>query len=148
MSVLASTVIALLTMLLTTLCVSWLLTVADGFSLSAFPGTQRRSVSSLASVSDRREWIEQTIKGIGFASVAPILSVAVAGELSVPSPASATPQEFQNLGTQAPLPVGETNEFITLDNGVKYKTFREGAGSEAVQPGNKVMNSFVSPTGR
>lgn len=54
-----------------------------------------------------------------------------------PSPALAQPQEFANVGTQAPPPDGD-NPFVTLGNGVKIKDFRAGTGSEVVRDGSKV----------
>jgi FKBP-type peptidyl-prolyl cis-trans isomerase len=53
-------------------------------------------------------------------------------------PALAQPSEFQSIGTQAPLPLGEGAPFTTLPNGVKYKDFQVGAGSETVGPTSRV----------
>lgn len=52
--------------------------------------------------------------------------------------AASTSVEFQNVGQQAPLPAGETNAFVTLDNGVQVKTYREGTGTDVVKVGNRV----------
>lgn len=55
------------------------------------------------------------------------------------STANAQPQEFKNVGTQAPLPAGESNQFTTLSNGVKFKDFRTGASDGAeVGPNSRV----------
>ena len=58
--------------------------------------------------------------------------------------ATVKPQEFTNMGTQAPPPEGESN-FVVLENGVKYKDFRAGNGDEVVTSGSKV---FIQCTGR
>jgi hypothetical protein len=50
----------------------------------------------------------------------------------------AKPQEFVNVGTQAPPPDGE-QPFVTLASGVKVKDFKSGTGDTTVQPGSKVQ---------
>jgi FKBP-type peptidyl-prolyl cis-trans isomerase len=54
--------------------------------------------------------------------------------------ARAQPSEFQSIGTQAPLPLGAEQEapFTILPNGVKYKDFAVGTGSEAVGSTSRV----------
>ena len=57
----------------------------------------------------------------------------------------AQPTEFQNIGTQSPLPAGggssvDETQFKTLPNGVKIKDFSVGTGSEIV--GNNSRVSF------
>jgi FKBP-type peptidyl-prolyl cis-trans isomerase len=47
------------------------------------------------------------------------------------------PQEFKNVGTQAPPPDG-TAPFVTLENGVKIKDFRVGTGESSVGLTSKV----------
>jgi hypothetical protein len=47
------------------------------------------------------------------------------------------PEEFRNMGTQAPPPDGNA-PFITLDNGVKVKDFRVGSGDATVGPSSRV----------
>ena len=54
--------------------------------------------------------------------------------------AASTSVEFQNVGQQAPLPAGETNAFVTLDNGVQVKTYREGTGTDVVKVVAVVMS--------
>jgi FKBP-type peptidyl-prolyl cis-trans isomerase FkpA len=72
---------------------------------------------------------------------------AVISALLVPSSAAlAQPQEFANVGTQAPPPAGEEDRpFVTLANGVKVKDFKEGIGTETVNGGSRV---FIKCTGR
>jgi len=65
-------------------------------------------------------------------------SSAIALPFLASAPASAQPSEFKNVGTQAPLPAGETNEFKTLSNGVKVKDFREGKDGATVQNDSRV----------
>jgi FKBP-type peptidyl-prolyl cis-trans isomerase len=74
-------------------------------------------------------------------------SVSSALLLLVPSSvALAQPQEFANVGTQAPPPAGEEDRpFVTLANGVKVKDFKEGIGTETVNGGSRV---FIKCTGR
>lgn len=50
------------------------------------------------------------------------------------------PQEFINVGTQAPPPnpAAEDSPFVTLANGVKTKEFKVGSGTESVLPGSRV----------
>lgn len=48
------------------------------------------------------------------------------------------PQEFTNVGTQAPAPLGE-NDFTILENGVKIKDFNVGTGDIVVNGSSKVM---------
>ena len=52
--------------------------------------------------------------------------------------ALAEPSEFKSMGTQAPLPAGESNEFKTLNDGVKIKDFRVGKDGATVQDGSRV----------
>lgn len=53
--------------------------------------------------------------------------------------AQAQPAEFQNIGTQSPMPTGdESSQFTTLANGVKIKDFSVGTGNEVVGPGSRV----------
>ena len=52
--------------------------------------------------------------------------------------AQAQPSEFQNIGTQAPLPGADETQFTTLPNGVKIKDFSVGTGSETVGNGSRV----------
>jgi hypothetical protein len=53
--------------------------------------------------------------------------------------AQAQPAEFQNIGTQSPLPSGDdSSQFTTLANGVKFKEFLVGTGSEVVGTGSNV----------
>ena len=53
--------------------------------------------------------------------------------------AQAQPAEFQNIGTQSPLPTGDdSSQFTTLANGVKFKEFSVGTGSEVVGTGSNV----------
>jgi len=54
--------------------------------------------------------------------------------------AEAQPAEFQTIGTQSPLPTGDvdTSQFTTLPNGVKFKEFTVGTGSEAVTPNSNI----------
>jgi FKBP-type peptidyl-prolyl cis-trans isomerase 2 len=42
------------------------------------------------------------------------------------------------MGTQAPLPAGESKEFTTLDDGIKVKDFRVGKDGATVQNGSRV----------
>ena len=65
----------------------------------------------------------------------------------VVSSAVAQPVEFSSLGTQAPLPVGETNSFITLSNGVQIKDFRLSMSPDAptVGPASRIS---IQCTGR
>jgi FKBP-type peptidyl-prolyl cis-trans isomerase len=72
-------------------------------------------------------------------SLLTVLAVSVPRLLSG-RPASAAvdkPQEFKNVGTQAPTPDG-TAPFVTLENGVKIKDFRAGTGDSAVGPKSRV----------
>jgi hypothetical protein len=70
-----------------------------------------------------------------------LTALAIPGAFLLSSrPASAildTPQEFKNVGTQAPPPDG-TAPFVTLQNGVKIKDFRIGTGESTVGPASKV----------
>jgi len=56
----------------------------------------------------------------------------------------AQPAEFQNIGTQSPLPSGsgggsgDGTQFTTLSNGVKIKDFLVGTGSETVGSSSRV----------
>lgn len=50
---------------------------------------------------------------------------------------SSKPQEFVNVGTQAPPPAGE-QAFRTLDDGVKIKEFRLGTGDASVGANSRV----------
>jgi FKBP-type peptidyl-prolyl cis-trans isomerase len=52
----------------------------------------------------------------------------------------AQPAEFQNIGTQSPLPSddSESAQFTTLANGVKIKDFSVGTGTEVVSSGSRV----------
>lgn len=52
----------------------------------------------------------------------------------------AQPAEFATIGTQAPVPNGETSPFLTLQNGVQIKDFRLATTSDAptVGPGSRV----------
>ena len=53
--------------------------------------------------------------------------------------AQAQPAEFQNIGTQSPMPSGdESSQFTTLANGVKIKDFSVGTGSDVVGAGSRV----------
>jgi peptidylprolyl isomerase len=52
--------------------------------------------------------------------------------------ALAQPSEFKSMGTQAPLPAGESNEFKTLNDGVKIKDFRVGKDGASVENGSRV----------
>ena len=53
--------------------------------------------------------------------------------------AQAQPTEFQNIGTQSPLPSGdESSQFTSLANGVKIKDFSTGTGSDVVGTGSRV----------
>lgn len=83
--------------------------------------------------SNRRAFVQHTtatvVAGIG---------------ITTPSIAYATPQEFANVGTQAPPPAGE-NAFIELSNGVKIKDFKTGTGDEVKPNSQSVM---IQCTGR
>lgn len=48
------------------------------------------------------------------------------------------PKEFIDMGTQAPAPDGQA-EFVELQNGVKVKEFRSGAGTETVTANSSVQ---------
>lgn len=52
--------------------------------------------------------------------------------------ANEKPQEFIDVGTQAPAPEGQP-EFIELANGVKVKDFKSGTGDAVVQPTSTVQ---------
>ena len=52
--------------------------------------------------------------------------------------AQAQPAEFQNIGTQSPLPGADETQFTTLPNGVKTKDFSVGTGSDVVGAGSRV----------
>lgn len=68
-----------------------------------------------------------------FASVSSILLTS-----TEPAVAEASkPKEFTNVGTQAPAPDGD-QPFVTLENGVKIKDFREGTGDAVVAKTSKV----------
>jgi FKBP-type peptidyl-prolyl cis-trans isomerase len=69
-----------------------------------------------------------------------VLLSAPAALLLPASSALAQPAEFANIGTQAPLPVGETSPFVTLPNGVQVKDFRISLTPDAptVGPGSRV----------
>jgi hypothetical protein len=69
-----------------------------------------------------------------------VLLSAPAALLLPASSALAQPAELANLGTQAPLPVGETSPFVTLQNGVQVKDFRISLTPDAptVGPGSRV----------
>ena len=59
----------------------------------------------------------------------------------LPRIAQAQPAEFNNIGTQSPLPTGgdaDGTQFTTLPNGVKVKDFSVGSGSEVVGPNSRV----------
>lgn len=70
-----------------------------------------------------------------FASVSSAMMVF--GEEAKPAFAVEKPQEFVNVGTQAPPPSGDS-PFVTLENGVKIKDFRLGSGDELVKKDSRV----------
>jgi FKBP-type peptidyl-prolyl cis-trans isomerase len=53
---------------------------------------------------------------------------------------SSKPQEFTNIGTQAPPPTPEDNPFVTLPSGVKIKDFKLGTGDAVVSSTSKRVN--------
>lgn len=65
-------------------------------------------------------------------------SSTLAAPFLTSTPTLAEPSELKSVGTQAPLPAGETSEFRTLSNGVKIKDFREGKEGATVQYGSRV----------
>lgn len=65
-------------------------------------------------------------------------TVVIPSLVMAPNKAFAEPSELKSVGTQAPLPAGETNEFRTLPNGVKVKDFRVGKDGPTVQDGSRV----------
>ena len=70
-----------------------------------------------------------------------LVATPIAAALWIPlSPSFAQPAEFATIGTQAPVPNGETSPFITLENGVQIKDFRLATTSDAptVGPGSRV----------
>lgn len=79
--------------------------------------------------SSRRNVIA-TLPSISFAMLTLWKDPATAVEAS-------KPQEFVNVGTQAPPPDGDA-PFITLSNGVKIKDFRVGSGDGAVVADSRV----------
>ncbi|CAJ1932053.1 unnamed protein product [Cylindrotheca closterium] len=70
-----------------------------------------------------------------FASVTSILLSST--ESAVAETTSSKPSEFTSVGTQAPAPDGN-QPFVTLENGIKIKDFREGTGDAAVGKNSKV----------
>lgn len=62
------------------------------------------------------------------------LAIVFSGQVST---AVEKPEEFRNVGTQAPPPDGDS-PFVTLGNGVKVKDFRVGTGDASVGPSSKV----------
>jgi hypothetical protein len=76
-----------------------------------------------------------------------VLLSAPAALLLPASSALAQPAELANLGTQAPLPVGETSPFVTLQNGVQVKDFRISLTPDAPTVGSGSRVSFQC-TGR
>lgn len=65
-----------------------------------------------------------------------LLGPAVTSYFSNVRSSTAQPQEFKNVGTQAPPPDGEA-PFTNLDSGVKFKDFKTGNGL-AVKAGSKI----------
>ena len=96
----------------------------------------------------RNDELEEVNENIRRSVVLSLLnsSILMGGMYASPSLATAAtkPQEFTNMGTQAPPPEGESS-FVVLENGVKYKDFRAGTGDEVVTSGSKV---FIQCTGR
>jgi hypothetical protein len=80
-------------------------------------------------VSDRRALLA-IFASASFAMASLTTSPAVAADVL-------KPQEFKNVGTQAPAPDGDS-PFVTLDNGVKIKDFRVGSGESSVTPSSRV----------
>jgi hypothetical protein len=105
---------------------------------SFYSGVQRKTSSSSnidsepatpeSSDLSTRRTVLATFASASFvmASLTPALALAVD-----------KPQEFVNVGTQAPAPDGE-NPFVTLANGVKIKEFRIGSGGDVVTPRSNV----------
>jgi hypothetical protein len=57
------------------------------------------------------------------------------------TPVLAEPGEFKNFNTAASLPAGKEGEppFITLQNGVRIKEFKEGTGDQEVRSGTTTI---------
>jgi len=92
------------------------------FSVTVTAWQQPKRTAAVA-CSNRRAALE------GFATAAFLPSIV----------AQAQPAEFQNIGTQSPLPSGdESSQFTNLANGVKIKDFSVGTGSEVVGTDSRV----------
>ena len=124
--------------LLVSVCLGLLLTQSQtlGYSRSSSPTKQQqyhqRSENVLDSNSNHvghsRRSALTIVGGLPFLLSSPLPGLAAD---------ASKPSEFQNVGTQAPAPEGET-PFRTLDSGVKVKDFRPGSGDVVAQKGTKV----------
>jgi len=92
------------------------------FSVAVTAWQQPKGIKAVACIK-RRAVLE------GFATAAFLPSIV----------AQAQPAEFQNIGTQSPMPSGdESSQFTTLANDVKIKDFSVGTGSDVVGTGSQI----------
>lgn len=99
--------------------------VVEGLSSTSHDTSS--SVPSPYSLSERRKVLAT------FASVSSIILTST----ETANAAVEKPKEFTSVGTQAPVPDGD-KPFVTLENGVKIKDFREGTGDASVNQNSKV----------
>lgn len=75
----------------------------------------------------RREWLTNEVQTVASLLLPNLIFPQGCGAVS-----NEKPEEFKNVGTQAPPP-SEESPFVTLPSGVKIKDFRVGQGVDSVQ---------------
>lgn len=99
------------------------------------------TVDCLSHPTSRRNVIQNGAAATGVASIFSL----VADPFIAQAIDQSKPNEFVNVGMQAPPPDGE-NAFIELSDGVKYKDFRVGSGDDVVKANSQAV--MIQCTGR
>ena len=103
------------------------------------PSVSFRKKSKTAVVNDwyNRELSDRRNVLAAFASASFAMASITASPGVAVADSPSKPQEFVDVGTQAPPPDGNA-PFITLENGVKIKDFRVGSGDSSVTSNSRV----------
>eukprot|EP00526_Cylindrotheca_closterium_P000891 CAMPEP_0113643770 /NCGR_PEP_ID=MMETSP0017_2-20120614/23025_1 /TAXON_ID=2856 /ORGANISM="Cylindrotheca closterium" /LENGTH=237 /DNA_ID=CAMNT_0000555323 /DNA_START=23 /DNA_END=736 /DNA_ORIENTATION=- /assembly_acc=CAM_ASM_000147 len=115
--------------------IAW--TAVEGLTPTSSNTPKTSSETGMPSTMTQHMGFSLTERRKVLATFASLTSIFLTSTASTAVAETTKPKEFSSVGTQAPPPAGD-QPFVTLENGVKIKDFREGTGDAVVGKNSRV----------